>query len=435
MASALPVGSQPAPGTGSEPRPPRRGRVLLLTPQSPWPPRQGTAVRNWHIARELASRYRVSILAFGSSDDAVGLRQAGIEPFLVPSPAQRSLLRRATELAITLTPDLVRRLRSAAMTNALLRLLDESRIEADPFAVIQVEGLEMAAYGEAARNWWLRSGTAGRLIYDAHNAEWLLQHRAWQADLRRLTGWPGAAYSFVQTLKLRRFEAHFLRRVDGAIAVSRADRLALQRLAPRQQVVEVPNGVDTDYYRPADRAREVPGRCLFVGKMDFRPNIDAMAWFVTQVWPRIRREQPHAELRIVGRQPVPRVLALAGDGVAVAGEVADVRPELEAAAVVLAPLRVGGGTRLKILEAMAMAKAVVATSLGAEGLEVKRDEELLVADEPADLAQAVVTALRDPQRRAQLGECARARVEACYRWQTLVPRMEGLYPPAIRPEV
>ncbi len=427
MVPHLPGRHAHGPGRAGGAHAPEGGRILLLTPQSPWPPRQGTAVRNWHIAGLLAQRYQLTLLTFGDPKSVAPLRQEGIEPVLVATPPVRSIWRRAFELFSTTTPDLVRRLRSPAMTATLVRTLDDARAEGQPFTVVQVEGLEMAGYGLAARAWSRQSAMPIALVYDAHNAEWLLQHRAWQTDLRRPAGWPGAAYSLAQTVKLRRFESRFLTQVDGVIAVSPADQMALQRLAPDQRIIEVPNGVDTKYYYAADRAREVPGRCVFIGKMDFRPNIDAMTWFASQVWPLVRLAAPQAELRIVGRQPVRRVLALRGNGIAVVGEVADVRPELEAAAVVLAPLRVGGGTRLKILEAMAMAKAVVATSLGAEGLAVNAGKELLVADKPADLAQAVLMALQDPQLRARLGERARERVAADYRWENLVPRMASLY--------
>lgn len=402
-------------------------RILMLTPQSPWPPRQGTAVRNWHLAQQLAQRHRLTVLAFGEPGAESALRERGMEALFVQPPPRRSLRRRALELFTSFEPDLVRRLRSTAMLGRVLQTLGAAQESGDPFAVVQVEGLEMALYGQAVRHWSRHERHRPRLVYDAHNVEWLLQQRAWEADRRRPSGWPGALYSLVQTRKLRRYEAHFLAQVDGVVAVSSKDQAALQALAPHQRIVEVPNGVDTEFYRPADVNAEVPNRCLFVGKMDFRPNIDAMVWFVGAIWPHIRAASPAAQLHIVGRDPTPRVRALASDGVVVTGEVADVRPEMAEAAVVVVPLRVGGGTRLKILEAMAMGKAIVATSLAAEGLAVTAGQELVLVDDPISFARAVVDLLAQPAARHALGHQARHRVEECYRWTLLVPRIEALY--------
>jgi polysaccharide biosynthesis protein PslH len=403
-------------------------RVLLLAPQVPWPPQQGTAVRNLAIARQLAARHQVTLLTFGTPAEPAGpLTDAGVAMVAVPPPPARPLARRFADLFTTLTPDLARRLDSPAMTEAVAAAVHRAVAAGQPYDIVQVEGLEMARYGLAAQATLARSGHPARLIYDAHNAEWVLQHRAWQADLRRVRGWPGAGYSIFQTVKLRRFERHLLAAAAATVAVSRADRQALRRLAPGASLIEVPNGVDTQYYQAADPALADPSQCVFVGKMDFRPNIDAITWFCPAVWPLVRIGRPDARLAIVGRDPVPRVRAVAGDGIEVTGTVEDVRPWLARAAVVVVPLRVGGGTRLKILEAMAMGKAIVATPMAAEGLAVVDGRELTMAAEPRALAEAIVRLMVDAALRMALGSRARACVERDYRWDTLVPRIEALY--------
>jgi glycosyltransferase involved in cell wall biosynthesis len=163
--------------------------------------------------------------------------------------------------------------------------------------------------------------------------------------------------------------------------------------------------------------------------MDFRPNVDAMAWFCEAVWPGLRALRPKARLAIVGRDPAPRVAALADPalGIEVSGAVEDVRPWIAEAGVVVVPLRVGGGTRLKVLEAMAMGKAVVATSLGVEGLDLQPGVEAEIVDDPAAMAASIARLMADPAARAALGRRARARALADYRWEVLVPRIEALY--------
>jgi glycosyltransferase involved in cell wall biosynthesis len=293
--------------------------------------------------------------------------------------------------------------------------------------IVQIEGLEMAPYGLAARR--LTDGCGPRLVYDAHNAEWVLQDRAWRTDLGRPRLWHGALYSLAQTWKLRRFERRLLGAADATVAVSARDAEALREVAPGAAIAVVPNGVDTDAYRQADPAAVDPALVVFTGKMDFRPNIDAMAWFCREVWPRVRAGRPEARLAIVGRDPAPRVRALAGADVDVTGAVDDVRPHLARAGVVAVPLRVGGGTRLKVLEAMAMGKAIAATDLAVEGLNVRDGAEALLADTGPLLAEAVLRLMSDADLRARLGARARARAEGEYAWSALVPAIEALYGP------
>jgi glycosyltransferase involved in cell wall biosynthesis len=162
--------------------------------------------------------------------------------------------------------------------------------------------------------------------------------------------------------------------------------------------------------------------------MDFRPNVDAVLWFAGAVLPRIRRGSPQTRFWVVGKDPHPRLAPLAADpGIAVTGWVEDVRPYIDAAALYVIPLRIGGGTRLKVLEAMAMGKAIVSTSLGCEGFDLTSDQELSLADTPDQFAAAVLALLRDPQRRERMGEAARQHASSNYDWCMIVPRLEQVY--------
>lgn len=394
-------------------------KVLMLAPQVPWPPQQGTTIRNYHIARLLAQRHDLTVLAFGAPDAlAPELTQAGIEVVAVPSPPPRPLARRFRDLFSDPVPDLARRLDAPAMWSQVAAL---SKRE---FDVLQVEGFEMAPYGLA----WPRAGGRPHLVYDAHNAEWVLQDRAWRADLGRPRTWPGAGYSLLQTWKIRRYEGRLLRAADATVTVSAADAAAVRPLAEAARIVVVPNGVDTDVVRPGDPTAEEPGLCLFVGKMDFRPNVDAVTWFVRTAWPRIRASRSDARLAIVGRDPAPAVRDLAGGGVTVTGAVPDVGPWLARAALVVVPLRIGGGTRLKVLEAMAAGKAIAATSMAVEGLHLRNGREVQLGDTPSALADVVLALLADDRARHRLGLAARQRAVAEYRWEALVPHIESLYP-------
>jgi glycosyltransferase involved in cell wall biosynthesis len=245
-----------------------------------------------------------------------------------------------------------------------------------------------------------------------HNVEYMIWKRL--ADVEG-SQWRRALLT-LEWRKMRRYEAAACRRAALTIAVSETDRALLQADAPNARICTIPTGVDTSYFRP-DASRETASSLVFTGAMDWYPNEDAIIHFIEAILPAIRREIPGTALAVVGRNPGERLRrAAAAVQVEVTGTVDDVRPYMAKAAVYVVPLRVGGGTRLKIFEALAMGKAVVTTTVGAEGLPVTPGEHLLQADDPADFARAVVTLLRDRGLRDKLGVGGRRLVEERYSW-------------------
>lgn len=396
-------------------------RLLLLTPQLPYPPHQGTSLRNFNLIAQLAKRHQVCLLTFleadQSLDDAGPLLELCEWVDTLPVP-WRNNTTRLRQMLTTRRPDMAWRLWSPAFRDRLAMRMAEA-----PFDVVEIEGIELAPYVptiEAAQPRPL-------MVYDDHNAEWVLQKRACFTDLRIPRRWPAAVYSFVQWMRLKGYEADVCRRADRVVAASEADRDAILAVEPEVTVSVVPNGVDLDEYTGYNGPVQ-PFDLVFTGKMDFRPNVDAMLWMGRDVWPLIRHRHPGARMAIVGQRPHPRLEPLREvSGITITGWVPDVRPYIAGATVYVAPLRVGGGTRLKLLQAMAMDASIVATSLGAEGFPVTHGRELLLADTPGDFAQAVLCLLEDPEQRAQMGTAARHFVEATYGWDALVPKLEALY--------
>ncbi len=399
--------------------------ILFLTPQLPYPPHQGTALRNWGLLKGLARNHRVSLLSFlppaQPAEPAPPLRDVCAWIGTAPPP-DRPLSRRLRDLVLTRKPDMALRLESRPFRQRLAALLKRT-----PFDVVHVEGIELAPYLdllEAAR-------PRPFILFDDHNCEYLLQKRAFITDLTIPRRWPAAAYSFIQWLRLRRYEAEVCRRADAVLAVSDEDAAALAGLVAGLQPTVLPNGIEVAAYSPATPPAPGMGWAALVltGKMDYRPNVDAALWFARRVLPLVRREVPEARFWVVGQRPHPRLEPLRSDpAVVLTGWVEDVRSYIAGAAVYVAPLRMGGGTRLKLLEAMAMERAVVATRMGASGFPLKDGREVMLADDPVDFAQAVVGLLREPDRRAELGRAGRAFVRANYDWEVLLPRLEAAYP-------
>ncbi len=404
-------------------------RILFLTPQLPYPPHQGTTIRNYNIIANLTSRHEIHLLSFVRSQDEIAgatpLHQlcCSIEGILSP---RRSPLNRFWSLFFSPLPDMALRLPSAEFRAKLAAVLRRER-----FDVVQIEGIEMAQHW---MDWRISDTQYPISIFDDHNAEYVLQQRAFETDVRQPRRWVAALYSLIQWKKLRRYEAMICRLADGVVAVSEADKSALQQLVPGLNVTIVPNGVDIEFYNDQfsmTKSQLDIGHCslVFTGKMDFRPNVDAVLWFCHEVLPLIREQMPDVHFYIVGQSPHRHILRLADHpAVTITGYVDDVRSYIARASAYVVPLRIGGGTRLKVLEAMAMGKSIVSTSLGCEGFEeLVPGQHLSSADTPEGFAQRVIELLGDASLRERLGQAARRFVEERYDWRLIVPRLERVY--------
>ena len=233
------------------------------------------------------------------------------------------------------------------------------------------------------------------------------------------------AYYRSQYKRLRRHEARICRAYDRVIAVSDVDRKIMEIEFNVGNVRVVENGVDTEYFKRAGSGYRDPYNLVFCGAMDWRPNVDAVDYFLSHCYGEIKRRIPQATLTIVGRNPPGRLRKLAAgiNGVSITGTVDDVRPYVSKCSVFVVPLRIGGGSRLKILEAMSMEKAVVSTAVGAEGLEVIDDVHIVLADGARELAEKCVKVLLDEQKQFELGRNGRRLVLASYDWKRISAKM------------
>jgi polysaccharide biosynthesis protein PslH len=398
-------------------------KILSLTPQRPFPPQQGTQIRNFHLLKALAGAHRVDLLSFSRPGEAIEvsspLRQLCGQMALLPAP-RRSRARRLSTLLTSRLPDVATRLSSDVFGTAICQFLKSGRYDA-----VQVEGIEMASYIPLIRATSPRTA----IVFDDHNAEYLLQRRAAVVDARRPAGWPGALYSLVQWFRLKRYEAWACSMADAVLAVSEEDATALRKLAPGIEPVVVPNGVDTSYYQ-WNRTNGAKGaELLFTGTMDFRPNVDAMRWFTSDILPRLSSHRQDVRLHVVGRAPSSAVLRLAAKRreVVVTGPVEDVRPYFRQSSVFVIPMRIGGGVRLKLLEALAMGVPVVSTTMGAAGTGLVNGKEILLADTPGQFAREVLRLLENPALRYKIaGEGHRA-AEERFDWSKVTPPLLELY--------
>jgi glycosyltransferase involved in cell wall biosynthesis len=396
-----------------------RLNILFASAYPASPPQWGGQRRLEGLMKELARRHEISAAAL-------------FNPELDPERSERAM--RAYCRDVTLVPArgerTTKRLaqaRSLFSRNsfeagyfalpAFQRALDQLLSRRD-FDIVLIFGLFLSSY--RFRQAPLKD-TLPLLVLDEQNIEFDLQRQMTKTGslLRRIhnaVNWP----------KLRREEVDHWRRLDGVTFTSTSDEERARVLAPSMHSRVVPNAVDLRSFRPGPGDRPSDGCTLmFFGINDYPPNTDGILFFIREIWPRLAASHPRARLKIVGPRPTPEILAQRNARVEVTGAVDDVRAHLVEAAAVVVPLRLGGGTRLKILEAMAMAKPIVSTTIGAEGIDVVHERHLLLADEPAQFAEAVGRVLDNARLAAQLGEEGRALVHARYSWDASARRLEG----------
>jgi polysaccharide biosynthesis protein PslH len=394
-------------------------RILWLNPNLLLPLDKGGKLRTWHLMRHLAERHEITYLSFAdphtSPAEREGMREVCAHLQIVPrfDTAKGSMAfyaDAATRLFDPL-PYAAGKYRSVEYRDKVDSLLATGR-----FDLVVCDFLVPAVNMPAE--------LPCPSVLFTHNVEAEIWRRHYESQID-----PVRRFLFKQQWRrMLRFEAETMSRFDRVLAVSDTDGDTLQRLYEnelRAPVVTVATGVDTNFFAPPTVPAVTPHHLVFTGSMDWIPNEDAMKHFCADILPRIRAQEPGVTLSIVGRAPTPAVQRLAETaGVDVTGRVDDVRGYIGRAAVYVVPIRIGGGTRLKIFEAMGMGKAVVSTTVGAEGLPVTHGKDVWIADTPDAFADAVVSLLRDPARRVQLERSARELVVTHYDWSAVAGQLE-----------
>lgn len=365
-------------------------KILFVANLLPYPPHDGGRIRWYHLVRALAETHEVWLLA--AAPDA-GAR----EEFLRLNP-------RIRHLPIEYRPEQGR----VRVAEAAREVLQRERFDAVHVAQI-----------------WQWPGTRALgdvpVVLDADNVDTLLQ--------RRLLGLKGISGPHPDLLAVEALERQAYQRADRILLCSRVDAERVRERAPCASVDVVPNGVELEQfpYRP-ERPRGRAPIFTYIGMLSYAPNADALDYFVSRIWPLIRAEIPEARFRIVGRCPSAEVMALTErPGVELVPDVPEILPYFHDADALLVPLRAGSGTRLKILEALASGCPVVTTSLGCEGLEVRNDEHLFIADDPAQFARHAVWVARHPDAVRPLQDSARRLVEEEYTWERIGQQLRDVY--------
>ena len=400
-------------------------RVLQFAPRVCWPLDTGAKLRNYHLARVVSQRADVSLLAFAdhlplSTESTCALENIYKQVDAIPRDSAYTSTKLVRGL-LGRTPLPVLNYTTSPMKRSLAHLLNQQ-----DFDIIQFESIHLMSYLSIVREASVREASKRPVVVcDWHNVESELMQRYSQREPGRLR----RAYASRTARLMSEFEKHALRDFDAHIAVSQRDADRLRAINPDARIFVIENGVDTNFYSDLGTQHEsLARRIVFVGSMDYHANIDAAVNFAREVWLQLRARRPELVFTIVGKDPAPEVRELAQiPGVEVTGTVDDVRPFYRDASAAVVPLKVGGGSRLKILEAMAAGVPVISTTLGAEGLEVIHDENILIADTSEQLVQAITSVVESKTRRDQLSAAGRELVSRRYDWSSLGTALFGVY--------
>lgn len=401
-----------------------RLKILSVAQMPASPPRFGSQARMHGLMSELGRRHDLTAIVLMDDEFDADECRAAMQAYcknvvLVPNPyGQEGLAKRLLQLRSLASTRSFERLR---VTVPALQAALESTLRSTRFDIVNLEYTFLGGYD-------LRQAPPGErppiVIVDSHNIDYDLARqyaRAGGSLTRRL-------YAGANWRKLRREELGTYGAADGVYLCSPVDQQRLRDEVRGAQTTVIPNAADVDYYQPRPTDPTPDGRTLmYFGLLSYIPNIDGVTHFVRDIWPHIADEHPDARVKIVGGRAPPALQALAGPRVELTGFVEDLRPHLASAAAIVVPLRFGGGTRLKIVEAMAMGKAIVSTTLGAEGIDAVAGRDLLLEDEPVEFAAAVKRLLADPDLADSLGQSARRLSVERYAWSSAATALEHFY--------
>jgi len=388
-------------------------RILILSNLVPYPLYGGVQLRVFHLARRIAARHEVTLGCHSWDDqdvqNAALLSRKYFSTVCGPVyPFRRRHVIPAISAALRGVPP-----ETVQYHAPILREL----VRTGNFDIVQVEESILAPYADA-----IPPGAATRTVLTFHNIHFVQARRIASVEPHAF----GRIWGRTKAAWMRSYEPRLARRFHRSIAVTEADKTALAATVPGTPIDVLPNGVDTGELRPLPAPDGGPA-ILFVGSMNYRPCIDAAVWLVQDILPLLRQRLPGVNVWIAGRNPAPEVKVLAAADVHVTGAVPDVEPFYRKTAVTVVPLRAGGGSRLKILESMALGRPIVTTAIGAEGIALRDGQEALFAEDPAQFVNAILRLVEDPALWHSIAANARRYVETHHDWNAIAGRQLDIY--------
>ena len=389
-------------------------KILWFSHFVPFPPRGGNAQRSFNLIRQASKEFEVDLVAFNQQSYSIDrieqyvveLRRycSNVEIWQMPVPWRKAKWWLSLAWSpLRKMPHTCRVYWSPQLSARWKRSLQDHQGD-----LVHFDSSDLALYVPAAKGF--------RKVLNHHNCESWMTYRRADVETNPLKKY----FLRIQAYKLAKLEEDICRRFDVNLAVSELDANLIQERSPGAHVHVVENGTDTHYFSPRG-SEEDPWTVVFAGSLDWYPNISGLRFFIERVWPLLKCERPQVRLYLAGKNPSKFILqtAIGDPSITVIADPADIRPWIARAAVFVCPIYDGGGTRLKILDAMAMGKAIVSTSVGCEGLRVNHGDDILIADTPREMAREIGNAMDDQDKRLKMGARARERVQHLYSWEVI----------------
>jgi polysaccharide biosynthesis protein PslH len=393
-------------------------KILWVKIGGLWPANSGGRLRSYHIIAELSQQHEVTVVTTCRSDE---------DPNVLPPQLPQC------DKVISVVHDAPKHGSSAFIAALARSWFSSLPVDLYKYRVAEMRRIVTKLLREGDYDLCVADFLTGLpnvphdlpvpVVLFTHNVEHMIWKRLCENERNPLKKFLLA----IEWRKMRRYERRACQLADVTLTVSETDKQLFKQLSPATNIHAVPTGVDINYFAPAPAGTEQELEIVFSGSMDWFPNEDAMFWFINDILPLVRQQAPGVKLTIVGRNPSEKLQRLAlGHDVLVTGTVDDVRPSVHRASVYIVPLRIGGGTRLKIYEALAMGKAIVSTTVGAEGLPLEDGKHLVLADTAEAFASQVVALMHNPGKRARLGHAGRQLVQQRYSWGKVAAEFEEL---------
>lgn len=398
--------------------------ILFICTRCPYPPYEGLTLRTYNILKWITNNHKVYLFTFIQGENELGgipfLRNMCTEVKAFRLPVTISKLKLILALLCNLffsnKPFIATKYDTIEMRQAIRNLLGKAKIH-----VAHLDLLPLSQYVNELE------GIPKILV--EHNVENILLKRRSEKERNIIA----KLYLHIQWLRVKKYEGQACRKVDRVVTVSELDKKELLAMSANTAISCVPNGVDPGYFKFSEDHVDHNG-LVFVGSLSWFPNLDGIQFFTEQIFPIILNEIPYAKLTVIGKKTNRTIKLKHADHIIMTGFVEDIRPIVSKAAVYIVPLRVGGGTRLKILDALSMGKAVVSTSIGCEGLEVTHSKNIVIADKPEEFARETINLMRHPELAVRIGQEGRNLVETKYDWKIIAKKMNRVYESLYKPE-
>jgi len=390
-------------------------RILFVTTKTPLPANDGHSIRTFNILKQLSKEHEIHLLSFVKYPEEYDYlnelqkKCKSVRLFNVPeNMSKTAIMLTLVKSMLARVPYVVDKYNREEMRMAIQHVLSSQKID-----LLHLDMLPLGSY--------IHESDGIKTLLNEHNVESMLLKRRMQQEKNPITKY----FIKKQQAWLEGFEHSIIQKVTHILACSHEDKNILETFKDCQPVTVIPNGVDVEYFYPADPRKKRNDRIIFVGGVNWPPNKDAMIWFDREIFPKILAIKPDVKLYVIGRGG--KISWKNQNNIIQLGFVQDVRPFMEESAVFVVPLRIGGGTRLKILNAMAMRGSVVSTTIGAEGLDVTDGENILLADDPLLFADHVVTLLDSQTYNYRIGSKARELIKEVYDWNIIGKQLRNLY--------